>query len=100
MWQSSKQIDKHISRYKRWASLRSAPTYLFSPTYEMFFLLAARDFTGSTLIGTIAGFEGIICGASAIYLAMATVINEQFGRTVMQIGDHKKAAAVQLKAAA
>ncbi|HHQ4546780.1 TPA: acetate uptake transporter, partial [Aeromonas veronii] len=32
--------------------------------------------------------------------AMATVINEQFGRTVMPIGDHKKAAAVQLKAAA
>ena len=35
MWPSRKQIDKHISLYKRWASLRSAPTYLFSPTYEI-----------------------------------------------------------------
>ncbi len=74
--------------------------FVFASLTVLFFLLAARDFTGSTLIGTIAGFEGIICGASAIYLAMATVINEQFGRTVMPIGDHKKAAAVQLKAAA
>lgn len=74
--------------------------FVFASLTVLFFLLAARDFTGSTLIGTIAGFEGIICGASAIYLAMATVINEQFGRTVLPIGDHKKAAAVQLKAAA
>ncbi|MGL4783551.1 MAG: acetate uptake transporter, partial [Aeromonas hydrophila] len=64
--------------------------FVFASLTVLFFLLAARDFTGSTLIGTIAGFEGIICGASAIYLAMATVINEQFGRTVMPIGDHKK----------
>ena len=52
--------------------------FVFASLTVLFFLLAARDFTGSTLIGTIAGFEGIICGASAIYLAMATVINEQF----------------------
>jgi hypothetical protein len=31
---------------------------------------------------------------------MATVINEQFGRTVMPIGEQKKAAPAQLKAAA
>ena len=39
------------------------------------------------LIGTIAGFEGIICGLSAIYLAMAEVINEQYGRNVLPIGE-------------
>ena len=64
--------------------------FVFASLTVLFFLLAARDFTGSTLIGTIAGFEGIICGASAIYLAMATVINEQFGRTVLPIGEQKK----------
>ncbi|MGL5286713.1 MAG: acetate uptake transporter [Aeromonas sp.] len=73
--------------------------FVFASLTVLFFLLAARDFTGSALIGTIAGFEGIICGASAIYLAMATVINEQYGRVVLPIGQKPKAAAV-LKAAA
>jgi succinate-acetate transporter protein len=61
--------------------------FVFGSLTILFFLLAARDFTGSELIGTIAGFEGIICGLSAIYLAMAEVINEQYGRTVLPIGE-------------
>jgi len=60
--------------------------FVFASLTILFALLAIRDFTGSELIGTIAGFEGIICGASAIYLAMAEVINEQYGRTVLPIG--------------
>ena len=61
--------------------------FIFASLTVLFFLLAARDFTGSELIGTIAGYEGIICGLSAIYLAMAEVINEQYGRTVLPIGE-------------
>jgi len=38
-----------------------------------------------------AGFEGIICGGSAIYLAMAEVLNEQYGRTILPIGAAKGA---------
>lgn len=64
--------------------------FIFGSLTVLFFLLAARDFTGSELIGTIAGFEGIICGASAIYLAMATIINGEYGRTIMPIGELKK----------
>ncbi|POZ61302.1 acetate uptake transporter [Chromobacterium alticapitis] len=60
--------------------------FVFASLTVLFFLLAARDFTGSAFLGMIAGFEGIICGASAIYLAMATVLNEQYGRTVLPIG--------------
>jgi succinate-acetate transporter protein len=52
----------------------------------LFWLLAARDWTGSALIGRVAGWEGIFCGASAIYLAMAEVLNERYGRVVMPIG--------------
>ena len=52
-----------------------AKQVVFGSLTILFFLLAARDFTGSELIGTIAGFEGIFCGASAIYFAMAQVIN-------------------------
>ncbi|OHX15964.1 hypothetical protein BI343_16590 [Chromobacterium amazonense] len=60
--------------------------FVFASLTVLFFLLAARDFTSSAVIGMIAGFEGIVCGASAIYLAMATVLNEQHGRTVLPIG--------------
>lgn len=61
--------------------------FVFLSLTILFFLLAARDFTGSHFIGTVAGWEGILCGASAIYLAMAEVLNEQFGRTVLPIGE-------------
>jgi len=60
--------------------------FVFLSLTVLFFLLAIRDFTHNAFIGTLAGFEGIVCGASAIYLAMAEVINEQFGRTVLPIG--------------
>ncbi|MGB5445750.1 MAG: acetate uptake transporter [Psychromonas sp.] len=60
--------------------------FIFASLTVLFFLLAIRDLTGSKLIGTIAGFEGIICGLSAIYLAMAEVINEQYGSTVLPVG--------------
>ncbi len=56
----------------------------------LFFLLALAEFTGIVLIKTIAGFEGIICGASALYLAMAKVLNETFERNVLPIGSFKK----------
>ena len=52
----------------------------------LFFLLAIRDWTGNAFIGSVAGFEGIFCGFSAIYLAMAEVINESHGRVVLPIG--------------
>ena len=60
--------------------------FVFGSLTLLFFLLAARDWTGSALIGTIAGYEGIVCGLSAIYLAMAEVLNEQYGRVVVPIG--------------
>ncbi|GAB6262224.1 acetate uptake transporter [Photobacterium sp. CCB-ST2H9] len=77
-----------------------AKQFVFASLTILFFLLAARDFTGSELIGTIAGFEGIICGASAIYFAMAQVLNNEFGRTILPIGERKVVAAEPLKAAA
>lgn len=60
---------------------------VFFSLVVLFWLLAARDWMGSTTIGTIAGFEGIFCGASAIYLAMAEVLNERYGRTILPIGE-------------
>jgi succinate-acetate transporter protein len=47
--------------------------FVFLSLTILFFSLAIRDWTGSSQIGALAGFEGIICGLSAIYLAMAEV---------------------------
>ena len=63
--------------------------FIFLSLFILFWLLSIRDWTGSAAIGTLAGYEGIICGASAIYLAMAEVINESFGRIVLPIGEPK-----------
>ncbi|NAX29984.1 hypothetical protein CAG63_07860, partial [Vibrio sp. V37_P2S8PM304] len=68
-----------------------AKQVVFGSLTILFFLLAARDFTGNELIGTIAGFEGIFCGASAVYFAMAQVLNNEYGRTILPIGEKKKA---------
>jgi succinate-acetate transporter protein len=76
-----------------------AKQVVFGSLTVLFFLLAARDFTGSELIGTIAGIEGIFCGASAIYFAMAQVLNNEYGRTILPVGELKKEK-VSLKAAA
>jgi succinate-acetate transporter protein len=65
--------------------------FIFLSLMVLFWLLAARDWTGSATIGRIAGFEGIVCGLSAIYLAMAEVLNEAKGREVLLIGEVKKA---------
>ncbi|MBN2042771.1 MAG: acetate uptake transporter [Candidatus Aenigmarchaeota archaeon] len=51
----------------------------------LFFMLAIGDITGNALFKIITGYEGIICGLSACYGAMAIVLNEVYGRTVLPI---------------
>ncbi len=57
--------------------------FIFGSLTVLFFLLAIRDWTGSKLIGTIAGWEGIVCGASAFYLGVAEVLEEARGRKIL-----------------
>ncbi len=56
---------------------------IFGSLALLFFLLAAGDFTGISLIKVIAGFVGIICGLSAFYGCIAQVLNEVYGKTVL-----------------
>ncbi|MGD0230397.1 MAG: acetate uptake transporter [Syntrophorhabdales bacterium] len=63
--------------------------FVFLSLFILFWLLAIRDWAGNATIGVIAGYEGIVCGASAFYLAMAEVVNETHGRTVLPIGEPK-----------
>ncbi len=65
--------------------------FVFMSLAILFFLLTIRDLTanltlfGDLTIGMLAGFEGIICGSSAVYLALAEVINEANKKTVLPI---------------
>jgi succinate-acetate transporter protein len=66
--------------------LNRALQFVFASLTILFFLLAIADATGSTLLKVIAGYEGIICGASAIYAGLAQVLNELYGRNVWPLG--------------
>jgi succinate-acetate transporter protein len=46
----------------------------------LFFLLAGGEF--SPLVKTIAGYEGIVCGLSAVLTGLAEVANETYGEVV------------------
>jgi len=56
--------------------------FVFASLTLLFFLLAIADQTGSETIEHLAGYEGIICGFSAIYAALAQVLNEMYGKTI------------------
>jgi succinate-acetate transporter protein len=60
--------------------------FVFGSLFILFLLLALKSFTGSAAFGTIAGWEGIICGTSACYVGLAETLNEKMGRTFLPIG--------------
>jgi uncharacterized protein len=62
---------------------------VFGTLTILFMLLALGDFTGNEMISKIAGYEGIICGFSAIYTAIAQILNELYGKEIMPVGNVK-----------
>jgi len=63
----------------------NATKMVFGSLTILFLLLALGDFTGSATIKMIAGFEGLVCGLSAIYSALGQIINNEFGKTVVKL---------------
>jgi uncharacterized protein len=59
---------------------------VFGSLTVLFWLLAIGDLTGAEIVTRIAGWEGIFVGLSAIYLGIAQVLNEAYGRVVLPIG--------------
>jgi succinate-acetate transporter protein len=60
--------------------------FVFISLTILLFLLTARELMGNPAwFNTIVGIVGVICGSSAIYLAIAEVLNEANGRTVLPI---------------
>jgi succinate-acetate transporter protein len=67
--------------------LNRALQIVFATLTILFFLLAYGDFTAaSSGFKHFTGYEGILCGFSAIYTGLAQVLNELFGRTVLPLG--------------
>jgi succinate-acetate transporter protein len=58
--------------------------FIFGSLFVLFFLLALRDW--GYISGAWIGYEGIICGFSAFYVAIAEVLNETYGKTVLPLG--------------
>lgn len=59
--------------------------FVFASLALLFFLLAIGDATGSSVITTIAGYEGIICGLFAMYTGLGQVLNETYKKTVFPL---------------
>jgi succinate-acetate transporter protein len=65
--------------------LTRALQFVFGSLALLFFLLAIGNGTGATAIVRIAGIEGIICGLSAIYTAIAQVLNEVYQKKLIPV---------------
>ncbi len=59
---------------------------VFLTLWILFWLLAIGEYSGNAFVTHLAGWEGILCGLSAMYLAFAQVLNETFGKEVLPIG--------------
>jgi uncharacterized protein len=70
--------------------LNGALMVVFGSLTVLFGLLAWGFFSGNTTITRVAGYEGIFCGASAMYTGLAQVLNEVYGRTVLPLCPVKK----------
>jgi succinate-acetate transporter protein len=71
--------------------LNRALQVVFGTLVLLFWLLALGHFTRNGAITIVAGYVGIVCGLSAFYAAIAQVLNEVYGRTVMPLGPMRRA---------
>ncbi len=60
--------------------------FVFATLAILFFLLAFGESEAGASIKTFTGYEGIVCGASAIYTGIGALLNEVYGRTVLPLG--------------
>jgi uncharacterized protein len=67
--------------------LNLALQVVFGSLAILFLLLAIGDFTGASAgFKHATGYEGIFCGLSAMYVGLAQVLNELFGKSVLPLG--------------
>ncbi len=54
---------------------------VFFTLVVLFWLLAYGDYTGNAFVKKIAGWEGLFCGFSAIYVGLSQVLAEAYKKT-------------------
>jgi uncharacterized protein len=65
--------------------------FVFGSLTILFALLAFGDFTDASAdFKHFTGYEGIVCGLSAIYTGLAQVLNELYGKIILPLGPVKK----------
>ena len=69
--------------------LSRALQFVFGSLTVLFFLLVAVKLGENPALEHFTGYEGILCGLSAIYTGLAQVLNELYGRTVLPLGQPK-----------
>lgn len=62
-----------------------ATQVVFLSLTVLFALLAIGDFTGIQFIKTLAGYEGLFCGASAFYSAVGQIVNGEHGKSIFPL---------------
>lgn len=72
--------------------LNRALQFVFASLTVLFVLLALGDYTASATLKHVAGYEGIVCGLSAMYAGAAQVLNEVYGKSVLPVGPVKRQA--------
>jgi len=64
---------------------------VFGTLTVLFFLLAYAHYAKpGEDFEHFAGYEGLVCGFSAIYTGLAQVLNELYGKTILPLGMVKK----------
>ena len=59
--------------------------FVFFTLMILFFLLSLGHFNSNPVLLKFAGYEGILCGFSAIYLASAEILNEVYGKNILPV---------------
>lgn len=96
-WVSATSTDGMIAYFSVWGvftfllfigTLRISRSLqiVFASLTLLFLLLIAGDATGNAAIKTFTGYEGILCGLSAVYAGIAGVLNEVYGRVILPVG--------------
>ncbi|HEY5463600.1 MAG TPA: acetate uptake transporter [Hanamia sp.] len=60
--------------------------FIFATLTILYFLLALCENSTNASLKTFTAYEGIICGASAIYTGAGALLNEIYGKTVFPLG--------------
>jgi succinate-acetate transporter protein len=60
--------------------------FIFATLTILFFLLALSENSTNESLKAFTAYEGIVCGASAIYTGAGALLNEIYGKTIFPLG--------------